>query len=451
MDLSLHPESASPLADFLSGQKLLLWGLGKEGLSSYRFLRRHFPDKELTLADDRIETLRTDALFAADPHLRFLSGPITPAVLDGFDLILKSPGIPTASLNLSPEIAAKVSGQADLFLRFAAGRIVGITGTKGKSTTSHLLAHFLGAGGFDVHLGGNFGIPLWDFIDVLQAPSVTVAELSSYQLEQARHSPHIAVWLNLYEEHLNYHGSFAAYREAKANLARHLRPIGHLIHRADDPRLMEALAALDLPAQRHPFTAASVFPYSLEGNRQLPGPHNALNAFAALTAARLLGLDEAVVPRALENFQSLPHRLEYLGIFGGVRYYNDSISTVPEATLAALAALPETDVLILGGMDRGVSYQALAEALRRPGLRHVLLLPETGAILGKLLEPHAAHPDAPQVTHVATLEEAVAHARQAARPGGTCLFSPAASSYNRYKNFEERGEAFRALVRQIGE
>ena len=451
MESSLHPETASPLADFLSGQNLLLWGLGKEGLSSYRFLRRHFPEKELTLADDRIGTLRAAPPFAADPHLRFLAAPLTPAVLDSFDLILKSPGIPTAALNLSPALTAKLTGQADLFLRFAAGRIVGITGTKGKSTTSHLLAHFLRAGNIDVHLGGNIGIPLWDFIDELRPTSVTVAELSSYQLEHARHSPHIAIWLNLYEEHLNYHGTFAAYRDAKANLARHLAPTGHLIHRADDPRLAEALAPLNLRAHLHPFTAASHFPYSLEGNRQLPGPHNALNAFAALTAARLLASDEAAIPRALENFRSLPHRLEYLGTFAGVRYYNDSISTVPEATLAALAALPETDVLILGGMNRGVSYQALAEALHRPGLRHVLLLPETGAIVGKLLEPRSTLPGAPQVTHVETLEEAVAHARRVARPGGTCLFSPAASSYHRYRNFEERGEAFRALVREIGE
>jgi len=451
MDSSLHPETASPLADFLSGQNLLLWGLGKEGLSSYRFLRHHFPEKELTLADDRIETLRAAPPFSADPHLRFLSGPITPAVLDGFDLILKSPGIPIAALHLSPALTAKLTGQADLFLRFAPGRIVGITGTKGKSTTSHLLTHFLRAGGFDVHLGGNFGIPLWDFIDALRPASITVAELSSYQLEHARHSPHIALWLNLYEEHLNYHGTFAAYCDAKANLARHLGPADHLIYRADDLSLAATLAPLHLRAQLHPFTTASIFPYLLSGNRELPGPHNALNAFAALTAARLLGLDEAVVPRALASFRSLPHRLEYLGVFAGVRYYNDSISTVPEATLAALAALPETDVLILGGMNRGVSYQGLAEALHRPGLRHILLLPETGAILGKLLEPRATLPGAPQVTHVETLEEAVAHARRLARPGGTCLFSPAASSYHRYRNFEERGEAFRALVREIGE
>jgi UDP-N-acetylmuramoylalanine--D-glutamate ligase len=442
----------NPLADYLAPHKLLIWGFGKEGLSTYRFLRRHFPDKPLTVADDRSEELRADPALAADPHLRFWPAAKGQPPLQAFDLVLKSPGIATAGLDLG-ELANRITGQADLFLQFAPGRIVGITGTKGKSTTSFLLAHLLRSSGIDVYLGGNCGVPLWDFIDELEPGSITVAELSSYQLEYALHSPTVAVWLNLYQEHLNYHGSFPAYREAKANIARFLGASHHLVHRSDDPSVAVALDGLRIAARRHPFSAETPFPYSLEGNRQLPGVHNRLNALAAITAGRLVGLREEAIQAGLDSFVSLPHRLEYLGSVNGVRYYNDSISTVPEATLAALAALPETDILILGGMNRGVSYDGLARALRRPRLRHVLLMPETGAIVDRLLQQHIREGDggfSPHLEYVQTLEEAVVLAGRYARAGGTCLFSPAASSYHRYKNFEERGEAFRALVHGLG-
>lgn len=438
----------SPLADHLAGKKLLLWGLGKEGASTYRFLRRHFPEKPLVLADANIAALRAEPKLASDRHLEFQDQEWAVAHLDAFDLVLKGPGIPTAGLGLGKR-ADKITGQADLFLKFAPGRVVGVTGTKGKSTTSALLRHLLVSafGEGDVWLGGNFGVPLWDFIERLGPESRTVAELSSYQLEYARHAPTVALWLNLYEEHLNYHGSLAAYREAKANIVRHLPPHGHLVHRSDDPEIARALDAIGPRGAVHPFDDASEFPFSLQGNRQLPGRHSRLNALAALRAARLLGVPEAAFQPAFDSYASLPHRLEYLGVVGGARYYNDSISTVPQATLAALEALPETEVLIVGGMDRGVSYQPLADALaRRDGLRLLLLLPETGAIVGRLLrEP--GHPLPFAIREVGELEEAVALAKQTVRPGGVCLFSPAASSYHRYRNFEERGEAFRALVR----
>ncbi|MDE1169673.1 MAG: UDP-N-acetylmuramoyl-L-alanine--D-glutamate ligase [Verrucomicrobium sp.] len=431
------------LAAFLAPQKLLLWGLGKEGLSSYRFLRRHFPQKPLAVADARPEILREDPQLAADRHVSFLPQGEVPARLAEFDLVLKAPGVPIAEFDLSGR-TERISGQADLFLRFAPGRVVGVTGTKGKSTTSALLHHLLRPSqGAALRLGGNFGIPLWDFIEELEPGSCTVAELSSYQLETVRHSPAIAVWLNLYEEHLNYHRTFAAYAAAKANLARFLSADGHLVYWDGDPRLAEAMAGLPRRAQRHAFNGDSPFPFRQPA--RLPGRHNRLNALAALTAARLVGIDEATVQDSLDSFQSLPHRLEYLGEAEGVRYYNDSISTVPEATLAALEALPETRTLIVGGMDRGISYDGLARELASGSLRRLILLPDTGKRIAALLQKQGALGF--DVREAKDLEEAVALARDGAGPGEVCLFSPAASSYHRYRNFEERGEAFRALVR----
>ena len=431
------------LIDFLARKEVLLWGFGREGRSSYRFLRRHFPEKRITVADAKLDPVRTE--LAGDPQVAFLPQGEVPGKLGAFDLVLKSPGIPTAALRLAPELAYRITGQADLFLRFAPGRVVGVTGTKGKSTTSHLLTHLLKASFPDVQLGGNIGIPLWDLIEKLGPGSITVAELSSYQLETLRNGPEIGLWLNIYEEHLNYHGSFAAYRSAKANLARALKPGGHLVYRADDPRLREGLAEVALPpgVKRHPFDGESSFEFSLEGNVQLPGAHNRLNAVAAWTAAKLLGLGAGMVQGALDTFTALPHRLEPVGTVAGVRYYNDSISTVPEATLAALAALPETDILIAGGMDRGVSYRGLVEALRRSRLRWLILMPETGAILAALLKEGDF---VFQIAEVGTLEEAVSLAKREGRAGSVCLLSPAASSYHQYKNFEERGEAFRELA-----
>ncbi len=439
----------SDLVDFLAGRKLLLWGFGKEGRSSYRFLRRHFPAARLTVADARIDAVRAE--LAEDPLVDFLLQEEVPGRLASFDLVLKSPGIPLAPLGLSPAEADRIAGQADLFLRFAPGRTVAVTGTKGKSTTSHLLRHLLATAFPDVRLGGNIGIPLWDFIEELGPDSITVAELSSYQLEGLHHeaAPHIGVWLNLYEEHLNYHGSFAAYRRAKANLARVLKPGGHLVYRSDDPRLAEGLAEVDLApgVERHSFGPGTPFPFALRGNAQLPGSHNRLNALAAWTAARILGLPAEGVQGALDSFHALPHRLEPVGTVDGVRYYNDSISTVPEATLAALEALPETDILIAGGMDRGVDYRGLSEALRRSRLRWLILMPETGSILARQLREGAV---SFEIAEVATLEEGVALAKREARPGSLCLLSPAASSYHCFRNFEERGEAFRELALGAG-
>lgn len=428
------------LVSYLRGRKILIWGFGAEGQSSARFLHRHLPAQLIQVTDERPANIANGVQGVGAVEIWPQAEAL--ARLTEFDLILKSPGISLLPFDFKPSERAKIRGQADLFLQFAPGHIIGITGTKGKSTTASLLAHLLSDAPQQVPLAGNIGLPAWEIIESLGPRTRCVLELSSYQLESAACSPSVAVLLNLYQEHLNYHGTLAAYWQAKWNIARQLKASQVLVYNASCEATRPLLRALPSEVKRLPFGGDSLLWQSeMQSHPFLRGEHNWRNVQAAMIVAQHLKVDEAKLRERLQTFRGLPHRLENIGTFGGVTYYNDSISTVPESALAALAALPETKTIILGGQDRGVAYSELAEALKKfSGLENILLISETGAILRDLLVPDA------RVHWFKTLDEAIAVAQRRTPAHGVCLFSPAAPSYNQFKNFEARGRAFQELV-----
>jgi UDP-N-acetylmuramoylalanine--D-glutamate ligase len=378
-----------------------------------------------------------------------------------YDCILKSPGIPTTGLGLPPTILERITCQTDLFLRWYPGPVVGVTGTKGKSTTSKLVALLLAAIDPGTRLAGNIGIPILDLLDPSAAGSPpVVCDMSSYQLEYTKTSPSIAVLLNLYQDHLDFHGGFGPYAAAKWNIAAHQPPSGHLILPDNLPLpgksppasvLHRFSAEAPLEAYHARFESDAVV---LQENGKtvtcpLPAPlrtrHAREHLGAALTVAALFKVPAAAIPAALAAFTPLPHRLQPLGSHGGIEFYDDSIATIPEAAMAAVESVPHIHTLITGGKDRGVDYAPFAHYLAGSPVRNLILMPETGTLLKRLLagdsRPHL-------VVHEAeTLERAVDLAFRHTPPGRACLLSPAAASHNTHRNYEEKSRAFLDCIR----
>jgi UDP-N-acetylmuramoylalanine--D-glutamate ligase len=328
--------------------------------------------------------------------------------------------------------------------------VIGVTGTKGKSTTAALIAHLARAAGRTVALAGNIGVPALDLLDGERA-QVTVVELSSYQIADLEVGPQVALVTNVFREHTDWHGSEDAYRADKLRLLG-LPSVRVAVLNARDERL----AALDpdVPLVRYgqpdgwDVTAEGI---ALGGELQLAsaelplrGEHNALNLCGALAALEAFGVALSPLPDSLVGFRPLAHRLETVAEHDGVLWVNDSISTTPESTIAALTSFPGREVvLIAGGQDRGQDYSGLGRALAAAGAS-VIGVPSTGARL--LAAARAAGVTADRAIDASDMAAAIALARALQRPGAVILLSPAAPSFDNYRDFEERGERFRALA-----
>jgi UDP-N-acetylmuramoylalanine--D-glutamate ligase len=408
----------------LRGQRIAIWGYAREGRAALRFLRERDPALDITVLDDE------DAVDAQAP---LISGRAAIAkAIAGFDVVVKSPGI-----SLYDPLVLRAKGRGVRFtsllnLWFAepvSCRTICVTGTKGKSTTTALIAHMLRGVGLHAMAAGNIGVPVTELPrDGLDA---AVIEVSSYQAADFAGQCDIAVLTSLFQEHLDWHGGIMAYRRDKLNLLRRSRRT--LISR---DALGTAGEVLNLNSLPHTTFAAG--PTLCVNNRYLARPHNLANVAAALAVMQELGIDQSTALRAAEDFPPLPHRQQEIGEIGGVLYVDDSISTTPEATIAALDVYRDRPVtVIVGGHDRGIDYTLLIERLRaspRPGL---VLMDASGRRIGKLLGSG---------TPVETMDDAVGEARRITPAGGVILLSPAAPSYGRYRNFVERGEDFARCV-----
>jgi UDP-N-acetylmuramoylalanine--D-glutamate ligase len=420
-----------------------VFGFGIEGRSAVAWLRRFGCRRVRVIAHERPSDLEGNIPWFADGDVD--------AALSGVDVMIKSPGIkPSHPVVVAAHAAGIPTTSATaLFVeraRAAGLAVIGVTGSKGKSTTATLIAKTLEAASIPMVLVGNIGRAALDVIeDVVSNRPVIVVELSSYQTHDLTVGPSVAVITRLFPEHLDWHGSVAAYYAAKLEIAATQREDDVTIWNATDPEL----------ARRAPFGPARHVAYGLgpagfsDQRMLLPGPHNRLNARAALAAAGIFGALPAHLEDVLATFSGLPHRLEDLGVFGGLRWINDSIATAPEAAVAALDAFgSEVATYIGGGTDRGFDFAPLARALVSRAVPNVILLPPGGPALRAALA--AIDPAAGKRAHVvADLAEAVAEAVRLAPPGSTVLFSPASPSYGVFKNFEERGKIFREYVQAL--
>jgi UDP-N-acetylmuramoylalanine--D-glutamate ligase len=432
-----------------TGRRVGILGTGREGRAAWRYLRAQHPGLSLTLIDEQPpEPGLSDSLTVND---RILAGPLSDAGLEAFDVLVRSPGISLYRDSLQRAIAAGVTVTTPSNLWFASHRdqrTVCITGTKGKSTTSALLAHVLAGCGYSVRLAGNIGKPLLDCDD--RAVDWWVIELSSYQLADLEAEPTLAVILNLSPEHLDWHGSAAAYRRDKLRLAA-LAGARPLVLNAADAALREALA--DRPNARW-FNRADGFHVAgrrlFDGDRQLsltvpdglPGSHNLSNIAAVLTVVRELGVAPAAALDAVADFRPLPHRLQLLGERAGLRFVNDSISSTPVATVAALDSFSgEALTLIVGGLDRGLDWAPYMAAFTAPGLQAVIGVPDNGPRIVESLRDAGISP--PAGLHVALdLAAAVALARKISLPGAVVMLSPGAPSFLRFRDYRDRGRQF---------
>ena len=418
----------------LRGKCVLVLGFGREGRSTLRFLKKYLPDAVVAVADKN-EMEGVDHF--GEKYLE--------AIYD-YDIVIKTPGI---SLKDFDTKGVEITSQTDLFLSQFHNQTIGISGTKGKSTTTSLIYHLLKSSGRDAILTGNIGIPCFDIMEDIKPESVVVYELSAHQLEYIHNSPRVGVLLNVFEEHLDHFGTMERYKAAKLNL---LRFMGE-----DDTAVIhESLLndALDLFVNNKVF---SLFDFDDVIDRTalpLKGEHNYQNVKAALVACDAYGVDYRELIPHLYTFKPLEHRLEPVGTFGGVTFVNDSISTIPQAAISACQALGRVDFLLLGGFDRGIDYQPLADYLKKNPVPYLLYTGKAGErmmqLINKVPEPEVAEQsrsiEGPTQYHYPTMEDAFAYIAAHAKTGDVCLLSPAASSYDQYKNFEERGRKFKALA-----
>lgn len=429
-----HNLSAAETA-LLLRRRILIAGYGREGKSSHRCLAALLPWSDIkTAANDQ-------EIFAALSEAETVGKP--------FDLVVKSPGIPTMKLDgrCRPE---SITSQTDLFLQRYGAQTIGITGTKGKSTTATLIQHVLATSGRHAVLAGNMGIPLLDIADQLTPDTLVVAEFSCHQLENIHQTPHVSVLLNLYQEHLDHYRDYRGYQMSKMQCILRQQPGDHAICCTDSPDLAALIKEF------RPAIASTIHPYSLADSEAadslfasspLKGGHNRSNCFAAWIACSLCGVSAEEFGSALATFHGLPHRLELVGTFGGITFYNDSISTIPEAAIAAVEALGEVDTLILGGFDRGIDYSPIVRFLGMPEsagsrISSLVFVGAAGRRIRSLLTDIAGRQVLVEDDYPHIIDWCFRHTR----PGHICLLSPAAASYDTFANFEERGDTFKRLI-----
>lgn len=402
----------------LAAKKILILGMGKEGRATYRFLRQSFPKVALDTADEKDGTDYLKKQFVAD-------------------IVIKTPGIPKR-LVTRPYTTA-----TNIFFAHTNGFTIGITGSKGKSTTASLIYAIFKKAGMRAHLVGNIGRPMLPFLltERTDGKDVYVCELSSYQLEDIAYSPRISVIVNLFPEHLDYHDGYDAYKQAKMRILAHAGKNDFFVFNPDYPDLVRL--AKTSKAKAIPFITRLPF-----GDNDIPllGVHNKDNVRAAVTVARLMGVSDEDCRRAVKSFKPLPHRLEPVGTFQSVSFYDDAIATTPEATIQAIQTLVSIGTILLGGFDRGYDFSNLVRAIVRFNIPNIVLFPDSGERIKILLEKEGQRRN---ILTTSSMKDAIRFAYRYTRKGSICLLSTASPSYSLWKNFEQKGDEFQYYMKQL--
>lgn len=387
------------VTDEFTGKKVCIWGFGREGQSTKHFLARCCKPELVEVFEGKREDLCEE----------------------NYDIIVKSPGI------IMEEDNPKFTSQTELFLKEYRDKIVGITGTKGKSTTSAMLYHVLKASGKKVILLGNIGEPCLDYFEEVDEDTIVVFEMSCHQLAHVDVSPRVAVFLSFFEEHLDYYKTKEKYFAAKENITRFQKPSDYLFIGDDVPPVRTTAKEVRICRDNHGFYELAIL-----------GEHNQYNAeFVYRIATGIYGCEAEDVRNAFGSFTGLPHRLQYIGEKDDIRFYDDSISTIPSATIEAVHSIPDVGTVIIGGMDRGINYDSLVRFVRDNSELIFIFTYDSGKRIYSEVE------DADNTKYVEDLEKATKLAMQITPKGKACVLSPASASYGYFKNFEQRGEMFK--------
>jgi len=452
----------------LKSKRILILGFGLEGRNTFRFLRKLFPKKVLGIAD---KNEKVDQSCLAKQKIKLYKlhlGENYLKALKGYDVIIKSPGIPFKIIPRSE--LRKLTSQTKIFFENYQDQIVGITGTKGKGTTAAMIYEILKAEGIKAHLIGNIGKPVlnllprptkWgegEFAELRSSlalrfaradearlqrpfsarPDVYVYELSSHQLYNLKKSPHIAVFLNLFADHLDYYRNFKEYADAKANITLHQKKDDYLVYNAQDKIVKEI--AEKSKAKKVP----------------IKGEYYELNKAAARAVARLFKIPSKIIEKAIKEFKHLPHRLELVGTFERITFYNDASATIPEATMAAVETLGnKVETIILGGSDKNIDFKNLAKKVLESKIKTVILFPITGKRIWKDIvrqKRKETNRKGRVLNHffVNNMKDAVKLAYQHTKADKICLLSTACASFSIFKDYKEKGDLFKKYVVEEG-
>jgi UDP-N-acetylmuramoylalanine--D-glutamate ligase len=438
----------------LKDKRVAIWGFGREGQAAYAYLRKALPELKLCVfcnakeAEQIIEL--KDALLDTETNVSAES-------LSAFDVVIKSPGISKyapEAIQAREQGTQFIGGTTLWFAEHPDARTICVTGTKGKSTVSSLIAHLLRSAGKNTALVGNIGMPLLEVMETDEQPEFWVIEMSSYQTFEAV-KPEVAVMLNFFPEHLDWHGSEQAYFDDKSALITQTQAVNVVLNITS-----QKVAELSSKTQAHvhwfntpdAWHAQGHFLY--KGTEQIldlhtlpmPGDHNAGNVCAALTAIDALGIDARELVLNVQSFKPLPHRLQSLGTRDGIEYINDSISTTPYASIAALECFSGRNVAILvGGYDRGLDWQAFVEYVSQHPPVAIITMGQNGPrIFQNLLAVQEQSKCA--ISQAADLSQALSQAKVALQGEGIVLLSPGAPSFGQFTDYVERGRAFAELA-----
>lgn len=444
----------------LKDKKVAIWGLGSEGLSTLKVIRKRFQALPITLLNDKELTKEMTMMLSHDPFLEILAGDKVKDSLENFDVIIKSPGISSYrdEITKAKEKGVEFTSSTKLwFAQHENDKTICVTGTKGKSTTSSLITHLLRSANKRVTLGGNFGTPMLDMLEVEPRPDFWVIELSSYQISDFTESPYIALLLNLFPEHLDWHKTVENYYNDKLNLFANQKEGKKAIINRQDPNTAVFIDKIKNPVYFNDETGFHVKNgdiYKAEekifsgSDVPIPGKHNLSNICAALTVVEQAGVDYRKCIDSIKTFKGLPHRLYPWGKKDGITFIDDSISTTPQSAIAAIETYTDQEItILLGGFDRGLNIDDLAKYVVNNNIHAVITMPDNGDRINQAIKAELETTKSSlQLFEAESLEEAVKKAKEITNPGGIVLLSPGAPSYGNFKNFAERGNSFAKLA-----
>ncbi len=442
-------------------KKALILGYGREGQSAHKYLYDKFPHLRITIADKKNITplFPVEDIYSNKKYAELTN--------ESYDLVIRTPVMPADSTELRKVVnkGALVTTAMNIFFSSSKGIKIGVTGTKGKSTTSALTTNLLRRKYKDVRFVGNIGNPVLENSENDSRETLYVVELSSFQLEDLQFSPHIAVILNIYQDHIDHHRNFQNYLKAKGNIIKYQGKNDYLVFNPKNETVAEI--AKSQKGKKYTFSQTtrggmdcyvengkiyrlkdSASEYLLDLDEiPLLSPANIENTLAAISVANIFNLSKDSIRAGIKSFKSLEHRLEYVGRFKGIDFYNDSLAVNPQAAINALRALPNTETLIAGGFDRELNFEEMAAEIIKTGINNLILFPPTGEKIWKAIGASKQNPTVNKF-NVKTMEDAVRFAFEKTSPGKIVLLSPGSPSYGIFEDYRERGDQFKKVVRE---
>lgn len=434
------------ILDYLKSKKIAVLGFGLEGKSTYNFLKKYLPNKAITIIDQSKDIEQID-----EKNTHYILGPDYLDHLDDYEVVIKTPGI----CLIGKKYKCEVVSQFSLLLNLTDAFVIGVTGTKGKSTTTSLIYEIIKSQNTNTYLVGNIGIPIFDLIEKFNKESIIVAEMSAHQLYDIKRSPDIGIITNLFEEHLDYFQTLDNYYFSKLNMFRYQKVSSYGIYLQDNVDLTNWVNKTDIKGtliglgnnniKDNAIYLDNEKVYDLNVKRNLIGSFNNLNIMMALKVAKILNLDLTKAQKTVAQFKGLDHRMSLVDTINDITFYDDTLATIPAATQNSILAISNVETLIVGGMDRKINYDDFIHFLANSQLKNIICQPETGKyIYNKLLNNCSQN-----LYYIESLEKAVEKAFEITNSHKAILLSPAAPSYNAFKNYADKSKHYKEYILKI--